>query len=54
VNVGTGEMLAPAATRLGPVVEKVVQAVEAAQGLLILERALTGAELDRLEGILKE
>jgi hypothetical protein len=33
--------------------EKVVQAVEAAQGLLTLERALTGAELDRLEDILK-
>jgi hypothetical protein len=53
VNAGTGELLAPAATRVGPVVEKVVQAIEAAQGMLILERALTGAELDRLEGILK-
>jgi hypothetical protein len=36
------------------VIEKVVQAVEAAQGLLTLERALTGAELDRLERILKD
>jgi hypothetical protein len=53
VNAGTGELLAPTATRVGPVVEKVVQAIEAAQGLFVLERALTGAELDRLEGILK-
>jgi hypothetical protein len=53
VNASTGELLAPAATRVGPIVEKVVQAVEAAQGLLTLERALTGAELDRLEDILK-
>jgi hypothetical protein len=36
------------------VAEKAVQAIKAAEGLLRLERALTGAELDRLEGILKE
>ena len=54
MNTSTGELLAPTATRLSPVAKKVVQAVEAAQGLLTLERALTGAELDRLEGIVKE
>jgi hypothetical protein len=54
MNTSTGELLAPTATRLSPVTEKVVQAVEAVQGLLTLERALTGVELDRLEGIVKE
>lgn len=54
VSASTGEFLAPAAARLSPVTKKVVLAVEAAQGLLTLERALTGAELDRLEGFLKE
>ncbi|ATB35584.1 hypothetical protein CYFUS_000998 [Cystobacter fuscus] len=54
MNASTGELLAPTATRLGPVTEKVVRAVEAVKGLLTLERALTGAELDRLEGIVKE
>jgi hypothetical protein len=44
----------PAATRLSPVVEKVVQTVEASQGLLTLERALTGAELAYVETVFKE
>ncbi|WP_143177983.1 hypothetical protein [Cystobacter ferrugineus] len=34
--------------------EKTIRAVEATQGLFTLERALTGAELDHFEGILKE
>lgn len=54
MNASTGELLAPTATRLGPVTEKVVRTVEAVKGLHTLERALTGAELDRLEGIVKE
>ncbi|MFY0577225.1 hypothetical protein ACN28S_25505 [Cystobacter fuscus] len=54
VGPSTGEIVAPTATRLRPVAEKAVQAIKAAEGLLRLERALTGAELDRLEGILKE
>ncbi|WNG23555.1 hypothetical protein F0U62_05565 [Cystobacter fuscus] len=54
MNASTGELLAPSATRLGPVTEKVVRTVEAVKGLHTLERALTGAELDRLEGIVKE
>ncbi|REG29920.1 hypothetical protein ATI61_107617 [Archangium gephyra] len=53
VNASTGEFVAPAATRAGQVLEKVVQAAEAVQGLNILERALTGAELDLVEATLK-
>jgi hypothetical protein len=36
------------------VAEKFVQAVRTTQSLLSFERALTGVELDHLEGILKE
>lgn len=54
VTSSTGELAIPATTRLGAVAEKTIRAVEAAQGLLTLERALTGAELDHFEGILKE
>jgi len=49
VNAGTGELLAPAATRVAPVVEKVVQAIEAAQGLLTIQRLLTEAELAEVQ-----
>ncbi|WNG32565.1 hypothetical protein F0U61_02285 [Archangium violaceum] len=52
--MSTGEFLSPAAARAGQVLERAVQVAEAAQGLLTLERALTGAELDRLEATLKE
>ncbi len=54
ISSGTGEILAPATTRTGQVLEKVVQAAETLQGLATLERVLTGAELDRVEAILKE
>jgi hypothetical protein len=37
------------ANRLGPVAEKVVQAVEAAQGLLTIQRLLTEAELAEVQ-----
>ncbi len=50
VNVGTGEILAPTATRAGRVLEKVVKI---AQGLNTLNRALDGAELDLVEATLK-
>jgi hypothetical protein len=51
----SGEILAPAATRTGQVaLERTVQFAEAVQGLITLERVLTGAELDRVERILKE
>ncbi len=54
VNPSTGEFLAPAATRLGPTAKKVVQAVEAAQGLLTVERLLTEAELAQVETIVEQ
>lgn len=53
VNTSTGEFLAPAATRAGQVLDKVVQVAEAVQGLNTLERALSGAELDLVEETLK-
>lgn len=54
VNPSTGELLAPAATRLGPVAEKVVQAVEAAQGLLTIQRLLTEAELAEVQTVIEQ
>lgn len=54
VNPSTGELLAPAATRLGPVVGKAAQAVEVLQGLLTFERLLTEAELDEVQTVFKE
>ncbi len=53
VNASTGELVAPAATRAGQAVDKVIQAAEVVQGLNALERALTGAELDLVEETLK-
>lgn len=53
VNASTGELIAPAATRVGQVLGKVVQVAEAVQGLNTIERALTGAELDLVEATLK-
>ena len=53
VNASTGEILAPTATRAGQVLGKVVQATEALLGLNTLERALSGAELDLVEEILR-
>jgi hypothetical protein len=54
VNPSTGELLSPAATRLGPVVEKAVQALEVAQGLLTFERLLTEVELAEVQTVFKE
>lgn len=54
VNPGTGEILAPAATRLSPVAEKVVQAIEAAQGLLTIQRLLTETELAQVQTIVEQ
>lgn len=54
ITSSTGEIVAPSTTRLGAVAEKTVQAVEALHGFLTFERALTGAELDQVEGIIKE
>lgn len=54
VNASTGEILVPTATRTGQIVEKVIQATATAQGLLALERALTGTELDHLEAVLRD
>ncbi len=55
VNPSTGELLAPAVSRTGSgLVEGVVQTLEAAQGLLTVQRLLTGAELDLVEATLRE
>jgi len=54
VNASTGEFLAPAATRLGPVAEKVVQAVEAAHGFLTIQRLLTEAELAEVQTVVEQ
>jgi hypothetical protein len=54
VAPSTGEILAPTAFRAGRVLEKVVRTTEALRGLNTLERVLTGAELDRVETLLKE
>jgi len=47
-------MLAPAATRFAPVAERVVQAVEAAQGLLTVQRLLTEAELAEVHAVVEQ
>jgi hypothetical protein len=54
VNASTGEFAAPAATRLGPMAEKVVQAVEATQGLLTIQRLLTEAELAEVQTVVEQ
>lgn len=54
VTSSTGEIVVPSAARLGTGARKALQAVEALHGFLTLERALTGAELDQVEGIIKE
>ncbi len=46
-------MLAPAAARVSPVVEKVVQAVEAAQGFITVTRFLDEAQKGIVEDILR-
>lgn len=54
VNPSTGEILAPAATRLGPTAEKVVQAIRVGQGLLTIQRLLTEAELTDVQTIVEQ
>lgn len=49
----TGELAAPAATRLGAAVEKVIEAAETARGFLAIQRLLTEAELAEVEGVIK-
>ena len=51
VSASTGEFAAPAATRLGTVAEKVVQAT---QGFLTLQRLLSEAELAAVEAAFAE
>ncbi|EPX60965.1 hypothetical protein D187_001617 [Cystobacter fuscus DSM 2262] len=54
VNASTGEFVAPTVTRLGPVVEKVVQVAETVQGLLTVERLLTEAEFAEVEAVVEQ
>jgi|GEM_PF-1119608 len=54
INPSTGEFLAPTVSRTGQVVQKAWDAAEAIQGFSLLDRALTSAELDQVEGVLKE
>ncbi|MGZ3461551.1 MAG: hypothetical protein ACXU86_23930, partial [Archangium sp.] len=44
----------PAAARLAPVVEKVVEAAEAARGFLTIQRLLTEAELAQVERVIEQ
>ena len=53
-SASTGELLAPATSRLAPVLEKTIRTAEALQGFLTLQRRLTQEGLSQLEGILKE
>ena len=53
-NPSTGEILMPAASRSTRILNKLVEAAEATRGLATLERALTGAELDLVERVLKD
>ncbi len=54
VAPGTGEILAPTVTRAGQVLEKVVQATEALNGLLIVSKFLDEAQKAKAEKILAE
>ncbi|ATB32584.1 hypothetical protein [Melittangium boletus] len=54
INPSTGELLAPSVSRTGQVVQKVRDAAEAVQGFSLLDRALTGAELDQVEQVLRD
>jgi hypothetical protein len=54
VNASTGEILAPAATRSGQVLGKVVQAAEVLQGLMTVARFLDEAQKGVVEEILRE
>jgi hypothetical protein len=50
----TGEILAPAVTRTGQVLEKAVEVAEAIQGFIHVTRFLDEAEKKTVEGILKD
>jgi hypothetical protein len=54
VNASTGEILAPAAARVGPVVEKVVQAAEVLQGFITVSKFLDEAQKVVVEGVLRD
>jgi hypothetical protein len=54
VNASTGEILAPAAARVGPVVEKVVQAAEVLQGFITVSKFLDEAQKDVVEDVLRD
>ena|GEM_PF-1276909 len=54
VAPSTGEILVPAATRAGQVLEKVIQAAEALHGLLIVTKFLDEAQRKKAEGILAQ
>nr|QKW93792.1 hypothetical protein [Vitiosangium cumulatum] len=54
VNPSTGEILAPAATQAGGVLEKVVQAAEAVQGFITVSRFLDDAQKGIVEDVLRE
>jgi hypothetical protein len=55
IQASTGEFLAPTASRSGAVlVEKAIQAAEAAQGLITFQRFLTEAELNDVEAVFEE
>lgn len=54
VSASTGEILAPAATRVGQVFEKVVEAAETLQGLLNVMKFLDEAQRKKAEAILEE
>jgi hypothetical protein len=53
-GVSAAEGAAPAAVSAGQAVGAAVRAAETLKGLLTLHRFLTGAELDRVEAIIKE
>lgn len=54
VNISTGEILAPAASRAGQVLEKALQAAEALQGFITVTRFLDEAQKGVVEDVLKE
>jgi hypothetical protein len=54
VAPSTGEILVPAATRAGQVIEKVVQVAEAIQGFVTVTRFLDESQKETVEDILKK
>jgi len=54
VNASTGELLAPAASRAGQILEKAVQTAEVLQGFIHVTRFLDEAQKGVVEDVLKE